>query len=116
MQTSIHKKFGQVLASQKTCEQAFGVPMAKQILRRLDQARAANPLTDLRNAPGKWHELKYDKKYQIAVHLIEPARMIFEVDNLDQCLKEDGCLDWGKVNSISLVAIEKDYHKNKNRS
>lgn len=114
MQVFISQKLRHQLTSLRTCKAAFGVPMAKKIFLRLDQARSANTLADLRHAPGKWHELKYDRKHQIGVHLVEPDRIIFNIENdPGTYTQENGGVDWNKIDSLSVAEIKINYHKEK---
>ena len=83
--------------------------MAKKISRRLNDMRAAICLEDLRNMPGHYHELKQDRKGQLAVHLVQPYRLIFiPVGNPEEFM-QDGSLVWKKVQAVEVIEIT-DYH------
>ena len=83
--------------------------MAKVIFTRLDQLQAANSLEDMKGLPGHCHELKEDRKGQLAVHLIQPSRLIFKPDGDPADIYDDNSLNWKKVTSIEVLEI-KNYH------
>lgn len=78
--------------------------------RRLDDLHAATMLEDMRNLPGRCHELTGDRKGQLAIDLVHPHRLIFEVANEPIPRKTDKGLDWKKVTAIRIIEIAKDYH------
>lgn len=83
--------------------------MAKKIDLRLQQAYAAVSLDDLRNAPGRWHELHENRKGQFGVSLVEPQRMIFIPVGDPTDYTENGSIKWGKIFAIEIQEIT-NYH------
>ena len=83
---------------------------AKKIRQRLDDLRAAQVLEDLRHAPGRCHELKGDRAWQLSLDLDHPYRLIFEPANNPIPTKEDGGLDWTGVTAVIIIGVE-DTHE-----
>lgn len=72
---------------------------------------AASVLNDIRKLPqARCHELRGDRKGELAVDLDHPYRLIFEVANDPKPTKDNGGLDWLKTTTIRITGIE-DYHE-----
>lgn len=83
---------------------------AKLVKQRLEELKAAPNLSDFRKMPQtNCHELKGDRKGQLAIDISANHRIIFVPDN-EQTNKEDGGLDWSKITKIRIIAIGEDYH------
>ena len=108
MDISIHQQLKE-LASLKACVRAWGAKMAKVIFARLDQLQAATCLEDMKGLPGHCHELKEDRKGQLAIDLVQPYRLIFRPDGNPEDIYENNSLAWKKVTSIEVLEI-KNYH------
>ncbi len=68
-------------------------------------------LGDMRQLPQtRCHELREDRKGQLAVDLDHPYRLIFEIANEPLPVKPDGGLDWFNATAIRILTIE-DYHE-----
>ena len=79
-------------------------------MQRLQELRDADVLEVIRLFPqADCHELKGDRKGQLAVSVQYPFRLIFEVANHPVPAKEDGGLDWTRVTAIRILEII-DYH------
>jgi len=88
----------------------YGNKRAKIIIRRLSELKAMENLGVARKLPQlRCHELKGDRKGELAVDLDHPYRLIFTVAQEPIPVKDDGGLDWEKVHSIKILEIE-DYH------
>jgi proteic killer suppression protein len=98
------------LDSQKDCVRKRGHIRAKIIFRRLDQLKAALSLEDMRSLPGNCHELKNNRKGQLAVDLDGPYRLIFRPVAAKELIHENASLVWSKVTEIEVIGIE-DYHE-----
>ncbi|BAU62876.1 putative killer suppression protein HigA [Stanieria sp. NIES-3757] len=105
-----NKKFEQECNNQKLLEKKHGTDRAKRIRRRLDNLRAANVLEDMRNLPGRCHELRGDHAKQLSLDLDHPYRLIFEPADDPIPIKPDGGIDWKKVTSIRIIGVE-DTHE-----
>lgn len=89
---------------------AHGEQRAKLIRRRLDSICAAAVLEDLRNVPGRLHELKSDRKGQLSMDLDGPYRLLFVPDHDPVPCKPDGGMDWSQITAVLIVGIE-DTHE-----
>ena len=102
---------------QKECSDAkqmlkrHGPQRLKLLQKRLTELRAAAVLENIFKLPqARCHELRGDRKGELAVDLDHPYRLIFEVANDPKPIKPDGGLDWTKTTAIRIIGIE-DYHE-----
>lgn len=63
----------------------------------------------MRTLPGKCHELDGDRVGQLAMLLPDRKRLVIEPDADPIPKKDDGGLDWSRVDAIRIVEIC-DYH------
>lgn len=96
--------------SDRSRTRTFGVNRAKALGRRLSALLAASNLEQLRNTPGHWHELKGDRKGQIAADLDGPYRLILEpvIDDASRAAHAQG-LVWSLIARVLILEIA-DYH------
>jgi proteic killer suppression protein len=104
------KKFEKECNSQRLLEKKHGVDRAKRIRRRLDDLCAAIVLEDMRNLPGRCHELLHDRAGQLSLDLDHPYRLIFEPADEPIPTKQDGGIDWNKVTAVRILGVE-DTHE-----
>ena len=84
---------------------------AKLVHARLDELYDADNLEVMRRLPqADCHELKGDRKGQIAVKLDGGYRIVFECANAPRPEKPDGGLDWAKVTAIRILELAENYH------
>jgi proteic killer suppression protein len=102
-------KLRDLMNSQKDLQKQYGQAGFKRIGQRLSDLQAAENLEEMRQLPGKCHELKGDRAGQLSVRLHGGYRLIFEPANDPVPYKDDGGLDWTKVTNIRILEIE-DYH------
>ncbi len=102
---------------EKECNEAklmvkkHGPVRAKLLQKRLTELRAAAVLVDIFRLPQvRCHELRENRKGELAVDLDHPYRLIFEPADEPIPTKPDGGLDWTRVTSIRIIEI-KDYHE-----
>ena len=87
-----------------------GQKRAKLITKRLSELQAMPDLSFVNKLPQlRCHELKGNRKGQLAVDLDHPYRLIFSVAYDPPPRKEDGGLDWSRVEAIQIEGVE-DYH------
>jgi toxin HigB-1 len=98
--------------SDKELRRTHGEDCAKKLMARLADLRAAPTLEELRNLPGRCHELDGVRKGQLAIELAGGKRLILEPLHPGSATKGDGGLDWKQVESVSVIEIV-DYHKKK---
>lgn len=96
------------LSNPKECIRKWGPKMAKKIFMRLDQFRAAENLSIMKNF-GRCHELKADREGQLAIDLVHPDRMVFVPRGNKSDYYPADELIWEKVEAIEVIAIG-DYH------
>lgn len=87
----------------------WGAERAKKVRLRLAALDAAETLEDLRNAPGRLHELTGSRKGQLAFDLDGPYRLIMCPSETPLPVKEDGGLDLSRIQAVTIFAVE-DYH------
>jgi len=84
----------------------------KLIRARLDELADAENLMTLRYLPqSNCHELKGNRKGQLAVNLDKGFRIIFEPANIPIPEKKDGGLDWEGVTVVRILDLSEDYHE-----
>ena len=103
-------KFEKECNNQRLLEKNQGKDRAKRIRRRLDDLRAAAVLEDMRNIPGRCHELSQNRSGQLSLDLDHPYRLIFEPADEPIPRKEDGGIDWKKITAVRILGVE-DTHE-----
>ena len=103
------KKLAKILSDSKKIRKVYGFTMAKKIMQRLDDMRAAANLEALMTLPGRHHPLTGDRKGQFACDLEHPYRLIYKPGNEPLPKDESGRLIYSEVTIIDIVEI-KDYH------
>jgi proteic killer suppression protein len=102
-------KFRKQVHDDRLLIRAYGKINAKKMRQRLDDLLAAETLEDVRNLPGRYHELKAGRKGQIACDLEHPYRLIFEPVANPMPIDENGQLIWSEITFIEIIEIV-DYH------
>jgi plasmid maintenance system killer protein len=103
------RKLEKQLTDPKELNKSFG-KLAIKIKMRLKNLTDADNLAIMKTiSAARCHELKGDRKGELAVDVSENFRLIFEPlhDPIPQ--KDDGGLNWEKVIKIRINEIE-DYH------
>lgn len=90
-------------------KKALGAKQHESFKKRLDQIAAATTLEDLRNAPGKFHELTGDRKGEWACHLDGNYRLVFEPHENPVPENENGQYIWCEIKGVEIQEIV-DYH------
>jgi len=104
------KKLAKSCADDRARVRAYGSERAKKLKLRLSSLVAASCLEDLRNAPGRLHELSGDRAGEFAADLDGPFRLVFEpvVSDAERDHHSEGWV-WSKISRIRILGIE-DYH------
>lgn len=102
-------KLQRQFSDHRDLQRRWGHEGAKKIALRLQQLAAAVSLADLRELPGRCHELTGDRDGNLAVDLQHPFRLIFRPTADPPPTREDGGLDWSAVDSVTVTEIV-DYH------
>ena len=85
----------------------FGDEPGRRLGRRLTALLAADCLEDLRNGPGRLHELKGDRARQYSLDLHGPYRLIFEAI-VDEATPSRP--SWSEITHVRILGIE-DTHE-----
>jgi proteic killer suppression protein len=103
------EKLKVALSTHRLLQKDWGQEGAKKIALRLQQLAAVPTLADMRNLPGRCHELTGDRAGHLAVDVHQPYRLLFQPTADPAPRKPDGGLDWTQVDSITVTEIV-DYH------
>lgn len=103
------RKLGASMASHEARVRVFGAERANKLNTRLTQLYEVERLEDMRGLPGRCHELRGDRQGQLAVDVTKNHRLIFKPTEQPPPQKDDGGLDWSKVEAITILEVE-DYH------
>jgi len=105
----VNKRIQKACADLESMRREFGDRRAKILNTRLIQIIEAPCLESLRKDPGDWHELKQDRKGEIAANIGHPYRLIFKPSDDPPPTKPDGGLDWLQITSVTILEVV-DYH------
>lgn len=103
------RKLKQLCESEKELRRAYGTDGAKKAMRRLHDLRAATTLEDMRNLPGRIHELDGDRQDQLAIDLAGGWRLILTPTNGWPADKAEGVHVWNAIDAVTVLEIT-DYH------
>jgi proteic killer suppression protein len=103
------RKLKQLCESEKELRKAYGSDGAKKAMRRLSDLRAAATLEDMRNLPGRIHELTGDRNGQLAIDLAGGSRLILVPTSGWPTAKAEGAHVWAAVDAVTVLEIT-DYH------
>lgn len=104
-----NKKLRDYAHNDRLATQKLGARRAQLYKLRLDDLRAATTLEDVRHLPGRYHELKEDRKGQWACDLDHPYRLIFEPHESPVPTNESGQTLWIEIKGVEILEIT-DYH------
>lgn len=105
-----NRKFEKQFNNKSKLVQAKGPVRAGKIQRHMDRLKAALTLEDMRNLPGRCHELCKNLADHLSLDLDHPYRLLFVPHHNPIPRKTDGGLDWIKVTAVKIVGI-KDTHE-----
>jgi len=103
------RKLQKLCQSEKELRRAFGVDGAKKVMTRLSELRSVATLEEMRNLPGRIHELEADRDGQLAIDLAGSRRLVLTPTNGWPSEKKDGANVWPEVDAVQLLEIA-DYH------
>lgn len=89
-------------------QRKYGEQVAKKVAIRLHDLESSRTLEDMKMLPGRCHELKHDRKGQLALDLNKAYRLVFQPK---EAISTEGGenLDWSQVESVIVLEII-DYH------
>jgi toxin HigB-1 len=103
------KKLKDLLNDSRKIQAKYG-ERSKKVMQRMHDLAAAESLTEVFQLPATGcHELKGDRKWQFAVNVGHPYRLIFEPSLEPIPKKTDGGIDLTRVTAIRILDII-DYH------
>lgn len=102
-------KLAKTCGSESKLRGEFGPRMAEVIMQRLADLAAADNLEVMKMLPGKCHELTVDLKGMLALHLVQPYRLVFKPNHHPRPQLAAGGLDWGNVTRVMIIGIG-NYH------
>lgn len=104
------KKLEKTVADLSAIKRYYGT-MAKAVNTRLNQLSHAVSMEEMRFLPqANCHELTQNRKGQLAVDISGNHRIIFEPTDDPVPVKDDGGMDWSKIDKITILEIGIDYH------
>jgi proteic killer suppression protein len=104
------KKLQKLANDDRKMLKELGKIRADKFRLRLFQLHNANSLEDVRNLPGRFHELIGERKGQWACDLDQPYRLIFEPHEKPIPTDPDGKYIWFEIKGVEVIEIE-NYHK-----
>ncbi len=90
--------------SEKELRKQFGVVRAKKVEARIKSLTAAETLTDMRQLPGRCHELTANLAGVLSLDLDHPYRLLFRPANAT-VPSAGGGLDWTQVTSVVVMSV-----------
>ena len=103
------RKLQKVCESERELGRAYGNDCAKKVMSRLSDLRAVASLADMRNLPGRCHELAADRDGQLALVLSGGRRLVFEPQDGWPEAEEEGGDAWAEIDAVRVLEIV-DYH------
>jgi len=103
------QKLEKLSADYYKCRQKMGDIRAKLFVTRLNALRDAATLEDVRNLPGRFHELKGERKGQWSCDLDHPYRLVFTAHENPIPTNEHGQYVWLEITGVIVIEIV-DYH------
>ena len=105
-----NSKIQKIFKQSSRLRRSYGARGEKVIRTRMAVLRGLPNLSLVpTNYPERRHQLKGGRKEQFAVNLVQPYRLIFEVDHEPVPRKNDGGIDLERVTAIKIIEIC-DYH------
>lgn len=102
-------KLAKVMNDDTKLQTTYGPEQSRKIRARLDDLQAATSLEEIRNLPGRCHELTGNRAGQLAIDLKHPHRLIVRPDHDPLPTKDDRGLDWAQVTAVKVLEVV-DYH------
>jgi proteic killer suppression protein len=103
------RKLQKLCKSEKELRKAFGSDGSKKVMRRLSDLRAAATLEDMRNLPGRIHELTGDRAGQLAIDLAGGRRLVIAPTSGWPAEESEGAHVWNAIDAVQVLEIT-DYH------
>lgn len=95
----------------RKCQKEMGQIRANLYNKRLGDLRNSISLEDVRNLPGRYHELIGNRKGQWACDLDQPYRLLFKPHEDPIPIDEHGKYIWAEIKGVEIIEII-NYHGN----
>jgi proteic killer suppression protein len=102
-------KLEKIANDDRKLQKEYGKVIGKNITLRLQDLMNCTTLEDARNLPGKFHELKENRKGQWACSVDKKTRLIFVPHEEPIPENDNGHYIWSEIKGIDIIEIE-DYH------
>lgn len=103
-------KLRKIFDSEKNLKREYGTRMASAIMTQVDVLRISACLAEVpTKKPTRCHQLTGDRDEQFAIDLVQPYRLVFEVEHDPIPRDEFGGIDRKRVTAIIIIAVT-DYH------
>lgn len=103
------KKLEKLANDYRKCKKILGARRSELLNKRLNDLRVAVTLEDVRYLPGRYHELKENRKGQWACDLDHPYRLVFEPHESPIPVTPDGNYLWIEIKGVEIIEII-NYH------
>lgn len=100
------RKLEKVCTGHKEGIKKLGPECARKLRARMADLDAASTLSDMRNLPGRLHELTGNRHGQLSLDLKHPYRLLFRPAVEPTPRTEDGGLDYSQIDAVQIVDIE----------
>ena len=107
--TFSNNKLKKYAENESLCKKKRGETRSTLYLTRIGDLASADSLEDVRNLPGRYHELVANRKGQWACDLDHPYRLIFEPHEDPIPTDKDGKYIWIEIKGVEIIEIE-NYH------
>ena len=97
-------RLGKVYKNDRELRRWYGLERAKKIKQRIKDLQGAETLGDMRDLPGRCHELKADHAGQLSLDLDGPYRLLFRPAEQTEP-GPGGGLDWTKVTAVAVMSV-----------
>jgi plasmid maintenance system killer protein len=103
-------KLKAALENEAVCQKQYGRDMAKKIMMRVNELRAAVSLADIwppMSGPERCHELKGDLASTFSIDVKQPYRLLFvPIEENTPKDRSNEQTRWASITEIEIVAIE----------
>lgn len=107
--TFADKKLEKLVLDYGKCRKKLGDRRAKLLITRISDLQDVNTLEETKNLPGRFHELKGNRKGQWSCELDQPYRLIFTPHENPIPMNADGQYVWLEITGVEVIEIV-DYH------
>ncbi len=104
------RKLEKAFNSANALEKTYGARMARVMMTRMAVLKAARSLVLVpATPPDRRHQLSGNRNEQFAVDLVQPYRLVFEVNHEPVPRRDDGGIDTERVTAITILDVV-DHH------